>query len=108
LNPKKYIDKAIHLSPPFGQKDTNQAAALVVRFGYPEPATGVTLIEGRRGDTNNGIDWALSHLQDYVEQLIHDVAEDCVNVINQDQDSDEESRKRLIQRVRDHFEIIVH
>ncbi|SRR6266404_548161 len=108
VNPKKYTEKAIHLSEAFGHQNMDQVAALVIRLGYPEPEFGATLIEGRRGDTDNGVDWALNQLRDYVEQLIHHVAEDCISVIQQDEKTDGESRKRLAQAVRDHFEIIVH
>lgn len=104
---QKYLEKAIHLSPPFGHKSTDVGAGLVVRWGYPEPETGMTLIEGHRGDIDNGIDWALDNLRNYVEQLIEHVINDCIGTVQQNQAISDECKEAVARTIREHFEITI-
>ncbi len=106
---EEFAEKAITLEEvPFGNVSIDQVAALVVRWGFPAPGSGVVLFTNRRGDTNNGVDWAARKLREYLIELIHDVVGESIGAINDTEDLSEEDRKKAVQAIRTRFGLIVH
>ena len=110
MNPKEYAEKAIHLGQITLRQDLpiEEAAALVLRTGYPEPQYGVELFASHRGNANNGIDWPMRHLRKAFAQLIENVAEDCISLIEGMPEIDSAFQQKAASAIREHFEIKVN
>jgi len=101
MNINEYVAKAIHLGEsempriPF-----DQAAALVVRYGFPEPQYGTNIIVAPRGHEFNGIDNALERLRDFTVSLIETVINDCISVVSEIGTISDDDRKKVIDTIR--------
>lgn len=110
MSPEEYAEKAIEITPLAYRQDVpiEEAADVIIRFGYPEPKTGVTIFAGKRGMTNYGIDWGVKYLRKGISELIEHVAEDCISVVNNLADVDDETKAVIAKAIRARFEIVVH
>jgi len=106
---RDYIEQAIQLDTiALGGVPLEQAGALVLRWGFPTPVYGAEIIASHRGDTNNGIDYAVYQVKNFTEQLIEGVVEECIRAIQQQPDLDDDARREAIAAIREQFEIVVH
>jgi hypothetical protein len=108
MNPTEYANKMITVDPLAFQPEVpiTEAATVAVRWGYPEPRYGVTLYSGKRGRTNDGIDWGVDHLRQNIADLIVNVAEDCISITSEVLDSD--IHAKVASLIRNHFEIRIN
>lgn len=110
MNPEEYAAKAITIDPlMFDQSvDINEAGTVVLRFGYPQPGSGVALLAGPRGEVNGSIDFPADRLREWAAALIRNVAEDCISVVKQTDGIDGEAKLKLERAIQRHFEMLVH
>src|SRR5436309_14227829 len=104
MNLEDFANKAVTLEKvAFSNLPLDGAASLVVRWGFPTPETGMTLIAGRRGDTDNGIDWAADRLREYIVNLVESVVTDAITTIQESEGITEDERQKVVNVLRTHF-----
>jgi hypothetical protein len=108
MNLEDFSNKAVTLEKvAFSNLTLDEAASLVVRWGFPTPETGMTLIAGRRGDTDNGIDWAADRLREYVVNLVESVVTDAIATLQESEELTEDEREKAVNALRTHFGMAV-
>jgi hypothetical protein len=109
MNLEDYAEMPVQLHKvPFSKASIEEAAALSVRWGFPEPCAGVMLFANHRGDDNNGVDWAARKLREYVVQLIEDVVGESVAAVNNVEGLSKEDREKAVRAIRERLGLIVH
>ncbi|MEN3335069.1 MAG: hypothetical protein V7641_4434 [Blastocatellia bacterium] len=109
MNLEEFANRAVILDKiDYSNINMDEAAQLVVRWGFPTPGPGMMLFANHRGDENNGVDWAAERLREYIVNLIENVVNDAIGAIQSSENLNDNERKKAIDALRVHFNLVAH